>query len=51
MRKVARKVRNTQKRSVWRVQNELETADYIAGCAVIMALITFISFFRIYLGA
>ena len=43
MRKVAKKVR----RNTWRVTRELETADYIAWVAVVIALMTFISFFRI----
>lgn len=43
MRKIARKVR----RNTWRVTKELETADYIAGVAVVVALMAFISFFRI----
>lgn len=50
MRKIARRVSRrilNQKRDIWRVTRELETADYIAWCAVVVALMTFISFFRI----
>ena len=35
------------RRNTWRVTRELETADYIAWVAVVIALMTFISFFRI----
>jgi len=50
MRKVARKENRrilNQRRDIWHVTRELETADYIAGVAVVVALMTFISFFRI----
>jgi len=50
MRKVARKENRrilNQRRDIWHVTRELEMADYIAGVAVVVALMTFISFFRI----
>lgn len=43
MKRVAKKV----ERNKWRVTRELETADYIAGVAVVIALLCFVSFFRI----
>lgn len=50
MRKVARKEKRrilNQRRDIWHVTRELETADYIAGVSVVVALMAFISFFRV----